>query len=162
MQTNHTEAFVSLASAWQNMLVDWQGNSVKAFVGSLVSYLFGVQNWELLFILLIAICLDTMLGMAKAFKLKVFSSKGMGKLLFKVPLYAATLVMTHIAVHIVKIQGGVDLAVLDAGAYLFLIFRELKGSSEKLTFFDINFTAPVRALEHIMSRNSRETRADRD
>ena len=149
---------MALAAAWQNMIVDWESNSIKAFLGAVASYLFGVQNWELLFILLVAVCIDTFLGMAKAVKLREFTAKGMGKLLYKAPLYASLLVMTHIAVNMIFINGGVDLAVLDGGAYLFLIIRELKGSNEKLTFFNLSFIAPIRALENMVSRNSSESK----
>ena len=149
---------MALAAAWENMIVDWESNSVKAFLGAVASYLFGVQNWELLLILLIAIMIDTTLGMAKAIKMKEFSAKGMGKILYKVPLYSALLIMTHIAVNMIFINGGVDLSLLDGGAYLFLIIRELKGSNEKLTFFNLSFIAPIRALENMVSRNSSESK----
>ena len=160
MPTNHTDAFISLMTAYQNMITDWQTTSIKAFVAAIASYLFGVQNWELLFILLIAIAIDTLLGMAKALKLREFSSKGMGKTLYKVPLYTMVLMMTHIAVHVVNINSGIDLGMMDAGAYMFLILREMKGSTEKLTFFGLNFTLPIKALENLISKNSDDSKTD--
>lgn len=154
MHLNKTDAFLDLSNAWNNMVTDWHIEGIRAFFASFIAYIFGVQNWELLFILLLAISLDTFLGMARALKLREFSSRGMGKLLYKVPLYTILLALTHIAVNTIFVNSGINLPALDVGAYMFLILREMKGSTEKLAFFDINFSAPFKALENIMSRNS--------
>jgi hypothetical protein len=101
----------------------------------------------MLAILLIAGFLDTFIGMMRAWRLKDFNAKGMGRILVKVPLYGIFLISFHLCTMIIDGHLGFNTGFIDIMAYLFLIMRELKSVSEKLAFYGINFPFPFAYFE---------------
>ena len=142
-----TAQFEIMKSYWFNMTDHFGFYSAMSFVGSLFGYMLGVENYELLFVLLIVVWLDTFIGMMKALKQKNFNAKGIGRILVKVPLYAVFIISFHICVIIIDGHFGFDPKFIDIMAYLLLILRELKSISEKLAFFGLNTPLPFVLIE---------------
>lgn len=152
-----TPSFNLLSSSWNAMLEHWQFTSLVSFIGSLFAYLIGVENQELLLILLMMIMIDTLLGTIISIKERRFNSKGMGKGVVKVVLYGCFLIMFHLAELTIDGTAGFQVNLIDLIAYLYLIIREAKSSNEKLAKFSIALPInPFEKLERIMNRYAEE------
>lgn len=110
----------------------------------LISALFGIpiiqfiesyvyNDWGFLQTLLVLICVDTLTGFVKYWKLNQISSTGFGKLLFKLLTYSSVLIITHTMTEF-KIRGEVNqfFGWFDDLAYSAIMIREAISILENL------------------------------
>ena len=114
------------------MIDHWKVTSVVSFFGSLFTYLLGIDNPELLFILICIASVDTVLGSALAMKERRFNAEGMKKMIYKVILYGSFIIMFNLANLTLTNLSSFQSSLLGTFSLLFLIVREGKSVNEHL------------------------------
>lgn len=152
-----TQSFDALSIAWNALMEHWRFSAFMSFVSSFFAYLVGIENRELMLILLIMIFVETVLGSMLAIKERRFNAKGMARGIMKVILYGCFLIMFHISELIIDGTSGFQLHLIDTIAYFYLIIREAKSSNEKLAQFSIALPInPFLKIERILNRYAEE------
>lgn len=154
---NTTASFGALRDSWQAFTNHWQLSAFVSLVSAFFTYLVGVENQEILLVLVVMIFIDTVLGTLVSIKTQRFNARGMGKGVVKVILYGSFLIMFHLSEIIIDGAAGIQLHMIDMAGYLYLIIREAKSSNEKLAVFSIGLPInPFMAIEKMLNRYSED------
>lgn len=152
-----TQSFDALAATWTTLMDHWRFSAFMSFISSFFAYLIGIENRELMLILLIMILVETVIGSMLAIKERRFNARGMSRGIMKVILYGCFLIMFHISELIIDGTSGFQLHLIDTIAYFYLIIREAKSSNEKLAKFSIALPInPFLKIERILNRYAEE------
>ena len=90
------------------------------------------DDWAFFIMLCVLVCVDTVLGIYKAWRLKTVASNIFAKVFTKVLVYFAMCIATHAAAHL-KVNGNPDVLLtwIDGVVYAGIVFRELLSIVEK-------------------------------